>query len=896
MTVRNLDALLAPRSVVLVGASRRLGSVGNTVARNMLRAGFHGRLELVSPKGGEMDGQPVRRSVAELAEPADLAVIATPPATLPGLIAELAAAGTRAAVVITAGLDGETRARMLEAGRAMTFRILGPNGIGLMLPALGLDATFSHRAASPGNLAFLSQSGALVTAIVDRAAEHGIGFSHVVSLGDMADVDFGDLIDYLAGDASCHAILLYMEAATGAAKLLSAARRAARVKPVVVVKSGRHAVAAKAAQSHTGRLAGSDAAYEAAFSRAGIVRVSDLHELLEAAETLSRVGRLESERLLVLTNGGGAGVLAADRLADHGGELAILSAPGLRRLDGLLPANWSRANPVDIIGDAGPDRFRAALEVLLDEPEPAALLVVQCPTALASGDEIAEAVIEGVAEHRQNNGKVRPVLTCWLGGPAAAEPRRRFAAAGLATFDTPGAAARGFSQLVRHARARRQLLAVPPPMPASAEVDREGARALVATALARSRNGTAALSEVEGKALLAHYGIPVVETLNVATAGEVETAAAALLERSKAAGLALKVLSPDVIHKSDVGGVRLDIATPARAREEAERMAERVARHVAGARLEGFSLSPMVDRTGGHETILGASVDPTFGPLLLFGAGGVAVEALADTAVALPPLDMALAHALIERTRIHRLLRGYRDRPAADLEALAEALVRLGWLIAEHPEIRELDINPLLAGPAGVVALDARVRLVDAKREPRTPMAITPYPAALEKLVTLDGLGPVRLRPIRPEDARLYGHFMAHVSPEAGRLRFHAPKRELTADFVARMTQIDYAREMAFVALSAATGEMLGVARYLGEPDMQSAEYAILVRTDVAGRGLGWLLMQALVAEARAKGIRELWGVVLAENTAMLRMCAELGFSIEPEDGDASVRRVSLRT
>jgi acetyltransferase len=502
MSLRNLEALLTPRSVALIGASTKPGSVGLTIARNLLRGGFKGTIGFVNPHHREIEGHPCHPSVDALVATPDLAIIATPAATVPEIVASLAAKGTRAGVVVSGGLDAGQTQRMLDAGRPHLFRVLGPNGIGLLLPCLGLDASFSHRCPAPGDLAFVSQSGALVTSVIDWAAENGIGFSHVISLGNMADVDFGDLLDYLAGDPSCRAILLYMEAVTEAAKFLSAARRAARAKPVVVIKSGRHAAAAQAAASHTGRLAGSDAAYDAAFRRAGMLRVTDLPELFESAEILSHVPRLASERLMILTNGGGAGVLAADRLADFGGQLVALSEATRTALSKVLPPTWSQANPVDIIGDAGIERTTAAMEILLADPDPAALLVINCPTALASSTDIAEAVVASVVRHRQSAVQPKPVLANWLGTTSATAARRLFAENDIASFETPDAAARGLMHLVRYSRAQDALMRTPAPM-GNAGIDRARVGHILRQAGDESRM---MLSEPEAKAVLAAYG------------------------------------------------------------------------------------------------------------------------------------------------------------------------------------------------------------------------------------------------------------------------------------------------------------------------------------------------------------------------------------------------------
>ncbi len=885
MTIRNLDALLSPRSVALIGASARAGSVGNTIATNLAVSSFSGPVHFVNPRHDTLLGRRCHRSVSQLPDAPDLAVIATPPPTVPTLVAELAETGCRAALIITAGIDHAARLRMLAAGRERLMRILGPNTVGLMLPPLGLNASFAHRPALAGDLAFVSQSGALVTAVVDWASDRNIGFSHVISLGDMADVDFGDLLDYLAGDTRSRAILLYMEAATNAPKFMSAARRAARVKPVIVIKSGRHASAARAAASHTGRLAGRDDAYEAAFRRAGLLRVTALSELFEAAEMLARQARIAGERLVILTNGGGAGVLAADHLADAGGSLAELDPDIRLKLDQLLPANWSRGNPVDIIGDAPPQRYGQALTTLLSDPGCDAVLAINCPTALASSTAVAEAVLSAHAAARPR----KPLVTTWLGQSAAVKARDLFAQHRIASFETPRAAVRGFMQLVRYARAQDELMRTPPARASKFDPDPARAESILGGVL---RAGRTMLSEVESKSLLSAYGIPANPTRTATTPAEAAQAAAELL--GGGTNVVLKILSKDITHKSDVGGVHLDLTSPEAVKQAAIAMLALVRQIAPSADIAGFTVAAMVRRRHAHELLAGMTVDPTFGPLIMFGAGGTAVEVIADTALAIPPLDLMLARRLIERTRVARLLAGYRDRKPADIDAVAETLVQLSTLVCRHPEIREIDINPLLADDKGAIALDARIRVADPASEPRPPLVIRPYPTEWERRETLKRLGKIVLRPIRPEDEWLYERFFARISQADLRMRLFAPVKELSHKFLARLTQIDYAREIAFVALSPEDGELLGVSRFTADPDYDTAEYAILVRTDIKGNGLGWRLMAQLIDYGRATGLRVLYGQVLAENTAMLHMCRQLGFSVALEPGDPTSRRVTL--
>ncbi|MGD9801976.1 MAG: GNAT family N-acetyltransferase [Hyphomicrobiaceae bacterium] len=890
MSIRNLQHLLGPRSVALIGASARERSVGAIVAHNLRRGAFRGPIHFVNPKGGVVADQQCFPSVAALPEAPDLAIIATPPQTIPKLIHELGDKGCRAAVVITAGIRGETRQAMLDAAKPHLLRIQGPNCLGLMLPPLGLDASFSHIAPRPGRLAFLSQSGALITGIVDWAENHGIGFSHVVSLGDMADVDFGDLLDYLAGDAESRAILLYMESLKSAPKFMSAARRAARSKPVVVIKSGRHASGAKAALSHTGALAGADAAFEAAFRRAGLVRVNELQDLFEAAEILSKVAPLEGDRLGIVTNGGGAGVLAADRLADLDLELGDLTPETVARLNAVLPSTWSHGNPIDIIGDADAERYRAAVEVALEDPALDALLIMNCPTAINPSVDAANVVMNVLAQRREQGRLVKPVITSWLGHAAALEARALFSEEGVPSFDTPAEAIDGFANLVRYRRAQAELMATPPSLPDGIFHPSEAASTVIRNVLA---SGPRMLTEPEAKAVLRAYDIPTVETATVATPEAAGKAARDIISQHGAA--VLKILSKDITHKSDIGGVRLGLETPEAVEHAARLMLKRTQEKMPAAKIDGFTVQPMIRRPHTHELILGMSVDPTFGPLLLFGAGGVAVEASRDVAHALPPLDLNLARDLMRQTLIWRLLQGYRDRPVADIEAIALTLVRLSYLVARHPEIRELDINPLLADETGVIALDARIRVESESASPRTPLAIHPYPSEWEK--ALDAGRPVhkiRIRPIRPDDERLYDAFFARVAQSDLRLRFFSSRPELSHHFRARLTQIDYAREMAFIALDEASGELLGVSRFIADPDFEHGEFAVLVRSDLKGRGIGWALMQQLIAYARSAGLGTVFGYVLRENTTMLEMCRQLGFKIESDPEDSTLLQATL--
>jgi acetyltransferase len=883
MTVRNLERLLRPRSIAVVGASDRAGSVGATVIRNVLSGGFSGPVYPVNLRHSTVAGRPAYRDVASLPGTPDLALIATPPATIPAIVAELGARGTRAAIVITAGLagllDGQGRSlqqAMLDAARPHLLRVLGPNCVGVLVPGIGLNASFAHTDALAGALAFVSQSGGLTTAVLDWAKSRRIGFSHFISLGNAADVDFGDLIDYLASDPETRAILLYIESIGAARKFMSAARAAARNKPVIAVKAGRAPEGARAALSHTGALAGADHVFDAAIRRAGMLRVATIGELFDAVETLAHTAAFRGNRLAILTNGGGPAVMAADAVAEGGGTLSQLSAETLARLDRCLPRTWSRGNPVDIIGDAPTSRYVAALEILLDAPEIDSVLFIHVPTAIVPAEDIARACAPAAKRGR--------VISCWLGGDGLDGARRVFADAGVADYPTPERAVAGFLQLVCYRRNQQALMETPPSIPLEFTPDRDAARRIVRAAL---DGGREMLSEPEAKGVLAAYGIPVVRT----------TVAASEEEAVRAAGeigfpVALKVLSPQVTHKSDIGGVMLDLATPDEVRTAAAAMARRLRERVPGAELAGYTVQEMVQRPRAHETIVGVAPDAVFGPVVLFGHGGVAVEVIGDRAVALPPLNLALARDLVSRTRIARLLGGYRDRPAADTQALHLVLTQVSQLVVDVGEIVEIDINPLLVDEHGAVALDARMRVAPARAPAADRLAIRPYPRELEERASFLGREIV-LRPIRPEDETLHARFLARVDPADLQLRFFHAVRDFPHAALARFTQIDYDREMAFIAWSPdAGGETLGVARAIADPDRTRAEFAVLVRSDLKGKRLGQLLMSKLISYCSASGIGELVGDILPGNHAMIALARRTGFDLR--SGDAGILRARL--
>ncbi len=884
MSVRNFESLFQPRSVAVFGASDRPGSVGAVVLANLKAGGFRGPVWPVNPGHATIGGDTAWPDVQSLPSAPDLAIICTPAHTVPGLIAQLGSRGTRAAVVLSAGLkgpaavDGTTLEQaMLDAARPHLLRILGPNCIGLLVPGIGLNASFAPGNALAGKLAFVSQSGALATAMLDWSKDHGIGFSHFISLGDSADVDFGDVLDYLASDPSTRAILMYAEAVKAGRKFMSAARAAARNKPVIVVKAGRAPDGAHAAASHTGALAGSDAVFDAAARRAGMLRVDTLEDLFDAAETLAHARPVLGERLVILTNGGGAGVLAADSLSAGGGKLAELSAATLRALDACLPATWSRGNPVDIIGDAPITRYQDALRILLAAPEVNAVLFAHAPTALVPAPDIAQACLALARD------AAKPVLGCWLGGPAVASARASWSQAGVPCFATPERAVAAWLQMADHARNQLALQQIPADSAAGFKPEVARALALLTTA---SREGREWLDEVAATQLLQAYGIPIVETR---AARDVEEAVRLATEIGFP--VALKVMSRRIIHKSDVGGVALNLRSRDEVRAAAIRMRQDVARLKPDASVNGFAVQAMARRPGARELIVGVASDPVFGPVILCGSGGVEVELNRRSAIALPPLNAVLANDLVDRSGVRPLLRAWRSRAPASSAALVDTLLQVSRMVSDLRDVAELDINPLLVDEHGVLALDARIRLHAG--QDHAPMAVRPYPESLEETVTIGG-AEVLLRPIQPEDGARLHAFYEKASAADMRLRFFMARREVPASELARYSQIDYDREMTFIALGPRTSDgqrpMVGEVRAVCDPDNRVAEFAIQVASAWQGKGLGRTLLAKLIAYLRARGTREVVGECLPENDGMARLAKAMGFEVVLKEDSQSLR------
>ena len=885
-----LTPLFEPASVAIIGASERAGAIGAVLVANMRAAQYRGALFAVNPKRSSVQGVPCFPSIGKVPQRVDLAVIATPPDSVPQLMVECGLAGVRAAVIITAGFaeagiaGAQLERAAMDNARRYGVRVIGPNCLGIMRPDIGLNATFARGNALPGALALVSQSGAVCTAMVDWARPNKVGFSSVVSMGGSRDVDFGEIIDYLVNDSRTEHILLYIEGVRDARRFFSSLRAAARVKPVILMKVGRHPVGSRAAVSHTGAIVGADDVFDAAVRRAGVVRVTTIGQLVAAAQALSAHVRPRGDRLVIITNGGGPGVMAADRAADLGMPLAELSAATLQTLQAALPANWSHGNPVDLIGDADVTRYRAAVTACLDDENVDGALVVLTPQAMTEPTAVADAVI-AVAR-----GRSKPVLACWMGEAEVAAGRKRFADAGIPVFRTPDPAVEMFAHLSAFSRNQQTLLQVPGPLVMQSPPDVAAARLIIEAVVAEKRT---LLNEIEAKALLTAFGMPVAKTIAAASADEAVRIAGEL-----GYPVVLKINSPDITHKTDVGGVALNLRDAQAVRAAYQQIVNDATRLRPQARITGVVVEPMVVRPNGRELMIGVIRDPVFGPAIAFGAGGVAVEVHRDRAVALPPLNAYLVAELIRGTRVSKLLGPFRKMPPVDFVALESVLLRVSEMVCELPWIEELDINPLLIDEHGAVIVDARVvvREYTPVRGRYGHMAIHPYPVELVSTWLSAEGEVVTLRPIRPEDAAIEQAFVRKLSPESRRFRFMDTLRELTPRMLARFTQIDYDREMALIATVEQDGSEveLGVCRYITNPDGSSCEFAIVIADDRQGQGLGRRMMKQLIAVARTRGLQTMIGHVLGSNRGMLSLCQSLGFAIAENPDDPMLKRVIL--
>jgi acetyltransferase len=868
----NLNRIFRPRHVAVVGASEKTGTIGNALMKNLVDGGFSGTLLPVNPKHKTIHGQACFESISTLESDVDLAIIATPIRSVADIVSECAEKKVGGAVIISAGGKeiGEQGREIEEKIRRIAYdgrlRIVGPNCLGVIRPGTNLNASFASEMPLTGNLAFVSQSGAICTAILDLALKERIGFSHFVSIGSMLDVDFGDMIDYLGNDPSAKSILLYIESLTNFRKFMSAARSVSRVKPIIVLKSGRSAAGAKAAASHTGAMAGEDAVYDAAFKRAGIVRVDTIEELFDCAELMSKQPRPGGPRLAILTNGGGPGVMATDTLARYGQEPALLDPETMQALDAFLPPFWSRSNPIDILGDASAERFGRALEICFDSQNLDGVLVILAPQALTAPLAVAQTLAAAVKERRY------PVFTCWMGGKSIAKAVDILNEAGIPTYDTPERAVRAFLYMVEYARNLETLLEIPPKITRHMVFDQEKARQLLSAAPAQRF-----MPETDAKEMLTAYGLPVIRTEIAETEAQ-----ASSIGRDMGYPLVMKVHSADITHKTDAGGVRLDLRCDADVGRAYNEILSSAHQYKPDARIEGVTIQPYFSNPD-FEILLGAKRDPSFGPVILFGMGGIYTEVLKDRALGLPPMNRLLARRLMQETKAYTLLQGYRNRPAADMELLEEMIIRLSQLLIDFPDIAELDMNPVLIKDGKPVAVDARILVSPLAVPSSLHLVIGPYPEEEEShMIGVDGRR-IFIRPVKPEDAPLFTALFKVLSPTTIYYRFFGMLKELKPEMLARFTQIDYDREIALVAIDedSQTDKMLGVARIIGDPDGKTGEFAVLVGDAWQGKGIGSNLLEKCLSIAEKQGFKTVHGVVLHENRNMLALGKKLGFDIK---------------
>ncbi len=888
MSDHYLQPLFEPASIAVFGASERMPSVGATVYQNLIDMPFAGKLFPINPKHDSLFGNPCYKSIAEVDAPVDLAVITTPAATIPQLIEDCGEHGIKAAVILSAGFreigaqGQQLEEKVLRAAKRHGLRFVGPNCLGIMRPSTGFNATFNRGGTSSGKLALVSQSGALCTSILDWANARDIGFSSVVSMGASADIGFGDVLDYLIYDSHTTSILLYIEGIQNARSFMSGLRSASRVKPVLAVKVGRHASGSQAAKSHTGALVGADDVFDAALRRAGGVRGYRVNDLFVAATVLAKGRRLRGENLAIITNGGGPAAMAADRASDLDIHLTPLSSALKQSLSAVLPTTWSQGNPIDIIGDATPDRYEAALSICLETKDIHGIIVIMSPQAMAD----ALAVAKAVANVTKQSTKV--VLTCWMGGEQVAPGREYLESNGIPTFQTPEAAVEAFSYLRNFHLNQQLLLQTPPPVDMKKRADVQGAQLIIENTLAEGRK---VLTELESMAVLSAFKIPTTRAALARNANE-----ALIHAESIGYPVVMKVYSKDISHKSDVGGVRLGIASAATVLTTYTDIVERVKAQQPEAKVEGVTVESMYTTKAGRELLVGMFTDPIFGPVITFGAGGTAVEILRDREVALPPLNRTLVQELISRTNIAKMLGPFRQLPAAKLEAIEEVVLAVSEMACELPWIKELDINPLIVDDRGAVAVDARIVIDHYSGTSRYDhLAIHPYPHDLISQARLHSGVNLTIRPIRPEDATIEKSFVDNLSKRSKYYRFLHGMRELSPELLARFTQIDYDREMALIAIvnEAGSDVEVGVARYITCVDKISCEFAVVVADAWQRHGIAFRLMKALINSARQKGLQSMVGSVLAENTTMLQFCRRLGFDSEPDPHDRSLVTVT---
>ncbi len=877
MGIYNLDKIFRPESIAVIGASEKDRSIGSAHILNLIQGGYQGKIFPVHPHYTRIHGLKAYPSISRINHAVDLAIIAIPISSVPSVIRECIQVGVGGAIVVSAGgketgsQGREIEERIRREAEIGRLRTIGPNCLGIICPGRKLNASFAVHMPHPGKVAFISQSGAICTAILDLSLKEEIGFSHFVSIGSMLDVDFGDLIDYLGNDPEVNSILLYIESLTNFRKFMSAARAVSRVKPIVVLKAGRSPAGARAAASHTGAMVGEDGVYDAAFKRAGIVRVNTIGELFDCAELMAKQPRPRGSRLGIITNAGGPGVMAADALAEYGAEPATLKPETISKLNEVLPPFWSHSNPIDVLGDASPERYARAVEICLSAKELDGALLILTAQGMTDPTGVAEKLAQTL------RGKPYPVFTSWMGGMDVEKGRDILNHAGIPTYDTPEQAVRAFMYMYEYSRNLKMLQEIPPKLSHELSFDRDRAQAVIEQGLKRE-NGL--LTELESKELLTAYGIPVTRT-------ELATSVEEAVQLAQQIGypLVMKIHSGEITHKTEANGVQLDIRDEDKVREAHRNILEGARAYNAQAKILGVTVQPMIQRPD-YEILLGAKRDENFGPAILFGMGGILTEILEDQAIGLPPLNRSLARRLMESTRVYSLLQGYRNKPGVNLELLEEMIIRLSQLVEDFPEIVELDMNPVIVHEGRPCAVDARVILKPSEVPAPLHLVISPYPAQYEsQTVVKDGLA-VFIRPIKPEDAPRLVDLFNTLSPTSIYYRFFSPMKTLPHSMLARFTQIDYDREIALVALEEGkqTERILGVARVIGDPDGRKAEFAVLVGDHWQGRGVGAKLLEKCLRIAKERGIETIWGIVLRENTQMLALGRKLGFNVSKTD------------
>ncbi len=889
MGLYNLDKIFSPKSIAIIGASEKPKSVGEAIIQNLIDGDSGVNLYPVNPNYVEIKGLKAFKSLSDIQNDIDLAVIATPIATVPDIAKECVEKGVGGAIVISAGgkeTGDEGRKieeKILKIAYDGGLRIIGPNCLGVLLPRKKINASFAADMPNNGNLAFISQSGAICTSILDLAFKEQIGFSHFVSIGSMIDVDFGDMIDYLGNDPQAKSILLYIESLTNFRKFMSAARAVSRVKPIVVLKSGRSEAGAKAAASHTGAMAGEDAVYDAAFKRTGVVRVDTIQDLFDCAELMSKQPRPTGSRLAIITNGGGPGVMATDAMGKYGLEPEPLDDDILNEFSEVLPAFWSRSNPIDILGDASPERFAKTINICIDSGKFDGLQVVLAPQALTKPGEVARKVTEIMKQ------KSFPIFAVWIGGRDMAKGIEILNAAGVPTYETPERAVHAFYYMYEYSRNLDLLNEIPPKFPKNLKFDRDTAEEKISKGLEYKDQF---LEETESKEILSAYGFPVNETKIAKDKQE-----AVAIADKMGYPVVLKILSPDITHKTDAQGVQLDLMDADHVRKAFDTIMEGARNYKDDARITGVTVQTMVSRPD-MELLVGAKKDPNFGPVILFGMGGIYTEIFKDRAIGLPPMNRLIVQRLLEQTRVYKILKGYRGRPGVDMNQLEELILRLSQLMVDFPEIKELDMNPVIVKDGGLFAIDARILLEKTSVKSPLHLVISPYPEQYEfHIETTSGM-PLFIRPIKPEDAELFVELFNTLSPTSIYYRFFRAMKQLSHKMLARFTQVDYDREISMVAIDGDSNEekMIGVSQVFIHPDGKHGEFSILVGDPWHGKGVGAKLLEHVLKIAKHIGLVNVWGTVLRENINMLALGRKLGFTTKwSSDGLECELNIDLR-